>query len=138
MWQTIKNYGNIIQSPETYIFPFLGNNMNPIQADDRVETVTYQINRWMKVVFEELGINERSSTLLTRYSIANHLKQLGASTEIIKDMLGHASVKTTEIYLNSFDVDVHGDYVRQLMDKHNTQNESKAITDIEVMDDEKQ
>lgn len=55
---------------------------------------------------QELGINERSSTLLTRYSIANHLKQLGASTEVIKDMLGHSSVKTTEIYLNSFQIDV--------------------------------
>lgn len=137
MWQTIRNYGNIIQSAETYIFPFLSNNINPIQADDRVETVTYQINRWMKVVFEELGINERSSTLLTRYSIANHLKQLGASTEVIKDMLGHASVKTTEIYLNSFDVDVHGNYVRQLMDKYNTYKDNNAITDIEVIEDGK-
>jgi len=60
----------------------------------------------------------RSSTLLKRYSIANHLKQLGASTEVIKDMLGHSSVKTTEIYLNSFQADVHREYVKKLMDKH--------------------
>lgn len=137
MWQTIKNYGNALQNAETYIFPFLTDDLNPIQADDRIETIIYQINRWMTVIFEELNINERSSTLLTRYSIANHLKQLGASTEIIKDMLGHASVKTIEINLNCFDVDVHGDYVRQLMDKHNAHNENNAITDIEVIEDAK-
>ncbi len=51
---------------------------------DRVETIIYQINKWMKVVFEKLGINESNSTLLTRYSIANHLKQLSVSTEVIK------------------------------------------------------
>ena len=96
MWQTIRKYGNRIERPETFIFPFLTDDMNPIQADDRAETIIYQINKWMKVVFEELGINERSSTLLTRYSIVNHLKQLGASTEVIKDMLGHSSVKATE------------------------------------------
>jgi len=104
-----------------------------LQADDRVETIIYQINKWMKVIFEELGIEGRSSTLLTRYSIANHLKQLGASTEVIKDMLGHASVKTTEIYLNGFDAEVHGNYVKKLMDKHTGLSTSKQINNVDVI-----
>ncbi len=132
MWQTIRKYGNRIEGPETFIFPFLTDDMNPIQADDRVETIIYQINKWMKVVFQELGINERSSTLLTRYSIANHLKQLGASTEVIKDMLGHSSVKTTEIYLNSFQVDVHGEYVKKLMHKHASPDSLEPIIDVTI------
>lgn len=81
---------------------------------------------------QELGINERSSTLLTRYSIANHLKQLGASTEVIKDMLGHSSVKTTEIYLNSFQVDVHGEYVKKLMHKHASPDSLEPIIDVTI------
>jgi site-specific recombinase XerD len=135
MWETIRKYGNQIETPETFIFPFLKDDLNPLQADDRVETIIYQINKWMKVIFEELGINERSSTLLTRYSIANHLKQLGASTEVIKDLLGHSSVKTTEIYLNSFEVNVNGGYIKQLMDKHMGFSSSKEITDVEMVSD---
>jgi site-specific recombinase XerC len=82
-----------------------------------------------------LGINERSSTLLTRYSIANHLKQLGASTEVIKDLLGHSSVYTTEIYLISFEVNVNGGYIKQLLDKHMGFSSSKQVTDVEVVSD---
>lgn len=130
MWQTIKQYGNTIQNGETFIFPFLSDDLNPLQADDRVETIIYQINKWMKVIFEELGIEGRSSTLLTRYSIANHLKQLGASTEVIKDLLGHASVKTTEIYLNSFDAEVHGKYIKQLMEKNMDITTIKQISNV--------
>lgn len=129
MWQTIQKYGNRIESPDTFVFPFLTDDLNPLQADDRVETIIYQINRWMKVVFDELGIEGRSSTMLTRYSISNHLKQLGASTEIIKDMLGQSSVRTTEIYLNGFEAEVHGDYVKQLMHKYTGLDEDKNIID---------
>lgn len=127
MWRTIRKYGNKIESPKTFVFPFLSDDLNPLQADDRVETIIYQINRWMKVVFEELGIQGKSSTMLTRYSISNHLKQLGASTEVIKDMLGQSSVKTTEIYLNGFEAEVHGDYVKQLMNKYTYLHDSKNI-----------
>jgi len=41
MWQTIRKHGNRIEGPETFIFPFLIDDMNPIQADDRVETIIY-------------------------------------------------------------------------------------------------
>ena len=49
-------------------------------------------------------------------------------------MLGHSSVKTTEIYLNSFQVDVHGEYVKKLMDKHASHGGTKQIIDVTVSD----
>jgi integrase/recombinase XerD len=133
MWSTIRKYGNQPMSPETFVFPFLTDNLNPVQADDRVETVIYQINRWMKEVFKDLGIDQRSSTMMTRYSIANHLNEMGASLEVIKDVLGHASVKTTEIYVNSFKKEIIGGYVQNLMNKHKAIAMRGNIDDAEIV-----
>ena len=47
-------------------------------------------------------------------------------------MLGHSSVKTTEIYLNSFQVDVHGEYVKKLMQKHASLDFLERVIDVTI------
>lgn len=45
------------------------------------------------------------STYYARHTWATLQKRNGKSTEVISDSLGHNSIKTTQVYLDSFDED---------------------------------
>ncbi len=44
------------------------------------------------------------TTYWARHSYASLLKQSGQSVELIREMLGHSDIKTTESYLKRFDL----------------------------------
>lgn len=56
----------------------------------------------MKIIAEDAGIKEKLTTYTIRYSWASITKNLGISTELISESLGHHSLRTTEIYLRDF------------------------------------
>lgn len=61
-------------------------------------------NKWLKMVGEELKIDEKLSTYVFRYSWANAAKSLGFSKDLIAEALGHEyGNSVTGIYLNDFD-----------------------------------
>ena len=63
-------------------------------------------NHWLKKIAQELDLSEKNiSTYYARHTWATLQKRSGRSTEIISDSLGHNSIKTTQIYLDSFDED---------------------------------
>ena len=95
----VKNDGS------DYIFDILKVDSTPREEKARTAQTGKQINKYLKRIgiafkIESLALPKMKKA---RHSFATVLKHAGASTEMISEQLGHASVKTTEIYLNSFD-----------------------------------
>jgi hypothetical protein len=59
----------------------------------------------MKVIASKLGIEKPVTSNVARHSFATVLKRSGANISLISEMLGHGSLKTTQIYLDSFEND---------------------------------
>ncbi len=76
------------------------------------------INKYMRKIATTLKIKQDFTFYAARHSFATVLKRQGRSTEEIQEFLGHASKKTTELYLGSFSDnhkrDVMRDFVKGL------------------------
>lgn len=108
----LKNYTKG-KSPNDFVFP--------IGYDGSVETFTkYKsdrrlVNKLFKIIAQDAGIEEKITSYYIRHSWATIAKNMGISTEIISEGLGHHSVKTTEIYLKSFANSVLDDANEQIV-----------------------
>lgn len=74
--------------PKKYLF-------NGQQGDKYTET---SINQLLKYWAKRAGINKRIHAHKIRHTYATHLHENGTDLNIIRDLLGHSDVRTTEIY----------------------------------------
>lgn len=91
-----------------YIFPILRRSfhVNPQQIDNRIQKVTFRVNRSLKVIGERLGLETKLTTYVARHSFATVLKQSGTPIALISELMGHDSEGTTRIYLADFENEV--------------------------------
>jgi integrase/recombinase XerD len=74
--------------PEKYLFPAKpGKSISPVL-----------VWKLLKERAVAVGIKRRVHPHMLRHSFASHLIQDGASLRVVQELLGHASVQTTEIY----------------------------------------
>ena len=74
-----------------------------MQKQNRIHKVLGQINGELKVLASELEIEADMTTYVARHSFASILKNYGVNVSLISEMLGHTDLKTTQIYLDSFE-----------------------------------
>jgi integrase/recombinase XerD len=100
LWGNVKDSKN----PEAYVFNVLRDGLTPAQVSDRVHTFVLETNKLLKEICEELEI-PIVTTYWARHTFATIAKRKGASLAAIREAMGHANEKTTQAYLDSFDIE---------------------------------
>lgn len=101
--EVMRKWGVLSIAPDAYIFPHLNKTMTPERQREVYQQLTQNINKNMKRIAKDLGINKSVTTYFARHSFATVLKRAGVSTEFISDALGHESLGTTKNYLAGFE-----------------------------------
>ena len=100
---TIQTYGQPSISKTAFVFPYLTETMSEEKKRAKYQQLTKTINKYMKQISTELGIDKNVTTYYARHSFATILKRSGAQTELIGELLGHSSTDVTNKYLDSFE-----------------------------------
>jgi integrase/recombinase XerD len=114
----INDIGNRDTRPGNYVFPIVPNGLasNVTRRVEREKTMeeritdiikqkTKMVNTRIQKLCKDNSLDIPLTTYWARHSYANLLKQSGESIEMIRELLGHGDVKTTENYLKRFDAD---------------------------------
>lgn len=101
----IQKWGQPSIAPNAYIFPHLRPEMSAETERATYQQLTKTINKYIKRIATEVGIDKEVTTYFARHSFATVLKRSGAAIEMISELLGHSAVNVTESYLDSFEND---------------------------------
>lgn len=101
----IERWGNKNISPNTYIFNHLNDELTKERKRKIVQNLSKQIKTYMIKICTILEIPNSVTVQTARHTFSNILRKSGASTLLIRDSLGHSSIKTTEHYLGTIDDD---------------------------------
>ncbi len=94
-------------SDSKYLFPILSEfHKTAQQQKDRIHKVQGQINKSLKMVAAVLGIDVTLTFYVARHTMATTLKRKQVSTDVIREVMGHQDVRTTQIYLAKFGSEV--------------------------------
>jgi integrase len=96
------------------IFGIIKRNTPTEQYKD-IEWARKRYNKKLKKIAELCDIEENLTSYVSRHSFATLAKNLGIPITGISDMLGHESIKTTEIYLDSLPSEIMDQYHEQVI-----------------------
>lgn len=102
----IKKWGNKPAKPKNFIFDILHpQDLSGLQIYRDINQAVKVINKYMKRIASNLELERAPTTNFARHSFSTILKRSGVPIEMISEQLGHTSIKTTQIYLGSFESD---------------------------------
>ena len=79
-------------------------DLSDLQIYRDVNQAVKTINKYMKRIAEDLKLERIPTTNFARHSFSTILKRAGVPIEMISEQLGHTLIKTTQIYLGSFEM----------------------------------
>ena len=88
-----------------YLFPFLSGTRTGEAAYKEYNRTLSRFNRDLKLLARSTGVTLPVTSYTIRHSFASFLKEQDVSIEVISELLGHKSIKTTQIYLKSFSLE---------------------------------
>ncbi|MFA6592597.1 MAG: site-specific integrase [Bacteroidales bacterium] len=93
-----------------YLFPCLSDECKTAEEQySKYRKSLLYYNRFLKSVGTHIGLRTPLTGYVARHSWATCAKNIGASTTVISEGLGHASEKVTRVYLKSFENSVLDD-----------------------------
>ncbi|MBL7771716.1 MAG: site-specific integrase [Chitinophagaceae bacterium] len=103
-------------SKEGYIFPII----KRIQLIDQEKDILWarkRYNKNLKKLAKRCGIETNLTSYVSRHSFATQAMLTDVPVNAISAMLGHSSIKTTEIYLKSLPSNILDDYNEKILDR---------------------
>ena len=90
-----------------YVFPAKKLSKDPRSgALRRHHVLESGLQKVVKIAVDRAGITKRVTTHIFRHSFATHLLEDGVNIRIVQELIGHADVKTTEIYTHVMEKDI--------------------------------
>lgn len=83
-----------------YVFPIIKRNTAADQDKD-IKWSRKRYNKKLKLLAQQCGIEKNLTSYVSRHSFATHASYADIPVTAISTMLGHSSIKTTQIYLQS-------------------------------------
>lgn len=112
--ETILNHYSIQQNETGYIFPIIKRE-TLIEQDKDIMWARKRYNKKLKSIAELCGIKENLTSYVSRHSFATQAMLQEVPINAISSMLGHSSLKTTEIYLKSLPNNILDDYNQRVV-----------------------
>ncbi|MCP9751025.1 site-specific integrase [Ferruginibacter sp. HRS2-29] len=97
-----------------YILPVIKRDSSLLQERD-IQISRRQFNKNLKTIAEMCDIKQNLTSYVSRHSFATHAMLQNIPINAISAMLGHSSLKTTEIYLKSLPSDLLDEYNSKLL-----------------------
>ena len=88
-----------------YLFPFLDGEREGKEAYRAYVAALARFNRSLRALARSCGVTSPVSSYTIRHTFATTLKERGVPVEVISELLGHTSIRTTQIYLKSFSLE---------------------------------
>lgn len=106
--EILTHYLKPDSQPKDYIFPFLKSNKDysdRIYHNQQMGSKNALINKYLKQIQEKAEIKTHISFHISRHSFADFARKSNISIYDISKNLGHSSLKVTDAYLKSLDME---------------------------------
>lgn len=114
--EIIERWRNVNTEKEDFLFPILEAGLSAQREQRLIQQFTKMVNKYIKIIATNLGINKQVTSYFARHSYATILRNSGAPTAFISESLGHTNIKTTASYLDSFESDTKKEWAKALLD----------------------
>lgn len=91
-----------------YVFPSQKRSVDPRTGKERRHHVLESgLQKAVKTAVKKAALDKRVTVHTLRHSFATHMLENGTNIRILQELMGHADVKTTEIYTHVMQKDIH-------------------------------
>jgi integrase/recombinase XerD len=97
--QILQYYKSLTgQNSENFVFPFLSNDIHEDLIFDAISSQTAYTNKNLKTIAKLAEVNKHLTTHIARHTFATRALRKGIRIEYVSKLLGHSSIKVTQIY----------------------------------------